>query len=68
MGKNKARSELIVAPILVTLRKLLNNQISLFSGVELYVALERGLNGVFDFLISFSPQQLFIKAPVITLV
>ncbi|MBR8828110.1 MAG: hypothetical protein DSM107014_09480 [Gomphosphaeria aponina SAG 52.96 = DSM 107014] len=68
IGTEKARSELIVAPILVALRKLLNNQISLFSGVEFNVAVERGLNGICDFMISFSPQQLFIKAPVITMV
>ena len=64
----KSRSELIVAPILVELRKQLNYQVSLFSGKEFNVAPERGLSGFCDFLISRSPEQLLIKAPVITLV
>jgi hypothetical protein len=33
----KARSEMIVTPILIELRKLLNRRISLFSGVEFNV-------------------------------
>jgi hypothetical protein len=40
----------------------------LFSGKEFNVAPERGLNGFCDFLISLSPEQLLIKAPVIALV
>lgn len=40
----------------------------LFSGSEFNVAPERGLNGTCDFLISLSPERLFISAPVITLV
>lgn len=64
----KARSEMIVAPILIELRKQLSNQISLFSGKEFNVDLEQGLSGFCDFLISKSPEQLLIEAPVITLV
>lgn len=41
---------------------------SLFSGVEFNVNAAQGLNGVCDFLISRSPEQLFISAPVITIV
>jgi hypothetical protein len=40
----------------------------LFSGKEFNVAPERGLNGFCDFLISLSPEQLLIKAPVIAIV
>ncbi|MGK7945614.1 MAG: hypothetical protein AB4058_14210 [Microcystaceae cyanobacterium] len=50
------------------LRKKLNYQISLFSGKEFNVDLEKGLTGFCDFLISQSPEQLLIKAPVIALV
>jgi len=42
--------------------------VGLFSGSEFNVAPERGLNGTCDFLISLSPERLFISAPVITLV
>ncbi|MFM8004268.1 MAG: hypothetical protein ACKO86_04805, partial [Dolichospermum sp.] len=46
----------------------LNNEISLFSGVDFNVDNQQGLNGFCDFLISLSKEQLFIRAPVITLV
>ncbi|NEP10406.1 MAG: hypothetical protein F6K14_09350 [Symploca sp. SIO2C1] len=68
IGSEKARSELIVAPILVAIKKHLNQQISLFSGIEFNVDLELGLNGFCDFIISNSTQQFFIESPVIALV
>ncbi|HAC63813.1 MAG TPA: hypothetical protein DCF68_09805 [Cyanothece sp. UBA12306] len=68
INTEKARSELIVTPILVELRKQFNYQISLFSGKEFNVDLDKGLAGFCDFLISQSPEQLLIKAPVVTLV
>lgn len=68
IGSEKARSELIVAPILVAIKKHLNKQISLFSGIEFNVDIELGLNGFCDFIISNSTQQFFIESPVIALV
>lgn len=68
VSTEKARSELIVSPILVELRKTLNREISVFSGVEFNVDFEKGLNGVCDFLVSQSSQQLLVHAPIITLV
>ena len=47
---------------------MLNYQISLFSGVELNVEPQRGLNGVCDFIITRSPEQFFIRAPAIVIV
>lgn len=64
----KARSEMIVVPILLDLKKNLSTQISLFSGVEFNVDAEKGLVGFCDFIISQSPEQLFVNAPVIMLV
>jgi len=64
----KARSELIVAPILVEIWKLLNRQISLFSGIEFNVDPEKGLNGKCDFIISRSPEQVLITAPAVAIV
>jgi hypothetical protein len=64
----KARSELIIAPVLVEVIKRLNHQVSLFSGIELNVDKSRGLNGVCDYLISLSPEQLYLDVPVITIV
>jgi hypothetical protein len=42
--------------------------VSLFSGVDFTVDVKRGLNGVCDFLLSRSPEQLEIEAPVLTVV
>jgi hypothetical protein len=64
----KARSEMIVTPILIELRKILNHRISLFSGVEFNVDKEKGLNGVCDYLISLSKEQLYISSPIIMVV
>lgn len=68
INTEKARSELIVTPILVELRKQFKHQISIFSGKEFNVDVEKGLTGFCDFLISRSPEQLLIKAPVVALV
>lgn len=64
----KARSEMIVTPILIELRKLLNRRISLFSGVEFNIDKEKGLNGVCDYIISLSEEQLYVSSPVISVV
>jgi hypothetical protein len=64
----KARSELIIAPILVELRKILRHQISLFSGVDFTIDPAQGLNGVCDFIIARSPEQLFLSAPIVIIV
>ena len=64
----KARSEMVIAPILIELKRQLTNQISLFSGVEFNVDEETGLVGYCDFIISQSTEQLFVKAPVAMLV
>jgi hypothetical protein len=68
ISTEKSRSELILTPILVELKEQLNNQISLFSGREFNVKPDVGLSGFCDFLISKSPEQIIIKAPVVTLV
>jgi hypothetical protein len=68
ISTEKAKSEMIIAPILIEFRRMLNNQISLFSGVKFNVDNTRGLNGFCDFLISRSRQQSFIKSPVMAIV
>lgn len=68
INTEKARSEMIIAPILIEVRKKFNRQISIFSGRDFNIDKERGLSGRCDFLISHSPRQLEITAPVVTLV
>lgn len=65
INTEKVRSELLIAPILVELRKQTGRRISFFSGVEFSVDEIQGLNGVCDYIISLSPEQLFISAPVL---
>ncbi len=68
INTEKARSEFIIAVVLLELRNSLNNQVSLFSGIEFNVDKDRQLNGFCDFIISLSAEQLFLTSPVITLV
>lgn len=68
INTEKARSELIIAPILLEVRRYLHYQISLFSGIDFNVAPEKGLVGFCDFILSKSTEQLFIVSPVTCLV
>jgi hypothetical protein len=68
LSTEKARSELIIAPVLVEARKLARRQISLFSGVDFPVDATQGLTGVCDFLMAQSREQFFIHAPVVVIV
>lgn len=64
----KAKSELLVSPILVELLRLADNRIQLFSGEEFNVDKERGLNGFCDFLLSKSTISSIIQAPIVMVV
>ncbi len=67
IGSEKARSELLIAPIILEVKRR-NQDISIFSGREFNVDASRGLDGFVDFLISKAPQQTFIGLPVVVLV
>ena len=64
----KAKSELLVSPILIELLQLTDNQVQLFSGEEFNVDKNRGLNGFCDFLLSRSTISSIIQAPIVMLV
>jgi hypothetical protein len=68
INTEKARSELIIAPVLLEVKHRFVDPVSLFSGVDVTVDTTQGLGGVCDFLISRSPEQLFVRAPILTLV
>ena len=68
INTEKAKSELIIADVLVELREQLEHRISLFSGIDFSIDDEKGLTGICDFLVSLSPVQSFLEAPVIILV
>lgn len=66
MGTEKAISELILINVFLEIKNRLN--ISFFSGIDFTVDKERGLNGYCDFIISKSPEQLFLDVPIIAIV
>jgi hypothetical protein len=61
----KARSEFIIAPVFLELRKQAKEQISIFSGVEFNVDKKLKLTGACDFLVSRSAYQGYLKSPVV---
>lgn len=67
-GSEKARSEMIICPILIEVREILQQKVSLFSGTDFTVEPTLGLNGICDFIISNSPEQILIQAPVAVIV
>jgi hypothetical protein len=64
----KAKSELLVTPILAQATKLSGGTVKLFSGEEFNVDHGKGLNGFCDFLFSRSANPYTIDAPVFMLV
>jgi hypothetical protein len=64
----KARSEFIVAPILLAARELCADKFAIFSGQRFDVAPEEGLAGECDFILALSPAVPPLHAPVMTLV
>ncbi len=67
-GTEKARSELIIAQVLVEVREILEQRIAVFSGVAFNVDKKLGLHGYCDFLISQNPLLIEVQSPVIMLV
>jgi hypothetical protein len=63
----KARSEFIIAPVLSELRYLLGGSFGLFSGIEFDVDASRGLNGYCDFILTRSPLQSILTAPIVAI-
>lgn len=64
----KARSELIIAPLLIEIREIFKGKVSLFSGRDFNVDATQGLNGFCDYILSASPFTLEIESPVVTIV
>ena len=67
VNTEKARSEFIIAPVLMELRRMLGGRFGLFSGVEFNVDASRGLNGYCDFILTRSPLQSVLTAPVVAI-
>jgi len=68
ISTEKARSELIITPILLEIRRKFQSRIGYFSGNTFNVDESKGLTGACDFLLSASSNQSLVTAPVLTLV
>ncbi len=68
MNTEKARSELLIMPVLLEVRRHFPGHASLFSGVLFDVESARGLTGYVDFLLSRHASQLVLTAPVAVIV
>lgn len=62
-ASEKARSEFIVAPVLMECRELSRKKFQVFSGVRLDADPELGLKGECDFILSPSPSIYVLQAP-----
>jgi hypothetical protein len=68
INTEKARSELLITPVLLEIWRQAHAQISLFSGIEFTVDEARGLTGYCDYILSRSKEQLTVNAPVVMIV
>ena len=68
LGSEKARSEFIVAPMLLSLREMSGNAIAIYSGLRFDVAPEQGLAGECDFILSDSEPFPIIRSPIVSVV
>jgi hypothetical protein len=67
-GNEKARSEFIIAPIMIEIEQLFGSQFAIYSGKNLDADKENGLSGECDFIISKGEQTFTIQAPILAIV
>ena len=67
-GSEKARSELLITPILMEVYEQSRDRANFFSGIEFDVDKKRGLTGFCDFLFTLAPRKISIQAPIISVV
>ncbi len=66
-SSEKARSEFIIAPILLEIEKRNQDKFSIFSGERLDVDEQKGLKGECDFILSKGPISSTMQAPIFSL-
>ena len=67
LSNEKVKSERLISPILSEVHQLHKLRLNLFSGEELNVDPENGLNGACDFFFSAKPNSYLLEAPIVTL-
>lgn len=68
LGSEKARSEFIIVPILLTLRDMSQQKITIYSGQRLEGDPSHGLVGECDFILTTAPPLPIIQSPIISIV
>jgi hypothetical protein len=68
LGSEKARSEFIIAPLLLTCRGLSGDRFAIYSGQRLDVDPASGLVGECDFILTAAPPLPLIQTPVVCIV
>ncbi len=68
VNSEKARSELIIAPILVEAKRHAGSAVNVLPGVTFEVDKEQGLAGFCDFLIVRSPEIYYVQGPILAVV
>jgi len=63
----KARSEFIVAPILLTCQELLKDAFTIYSGTYLDADPDRGLTGECDFILARTPPLPILQPPLMVI-
>ena len=64
----KARSGFMIAPVLLELHRRYPGTFALFSGAELVADVNRGLNGICDFLLADPISQHIVTTPIVSVV
>lgn len=64
----KAKSEFIIAPVLVDIMERNNDFFKIYSGDNLSADVEKGLNGEVDFLLAYNTESYSFNTPLITVV
>lgn len=68
INTEKARSELIISQILIEVKRLLNDKVGFFSGINFDVDKDKDLSGFCDYILSKSSEQFYLSAPIIAIV
>ncbi len=68
VGTEKARSEMLIAPLLAEVWRRSGHTVGVFSGVALDVDAEAGLTGVCDFVLASGPLLPQLSSPLLVVV
>lgn len=67
LTNEKSKSEHIISPIITEIALAYLDQVTLYSGEDLYIDEKKDLSGACDFFIAKHPRKSVMQAPIITL-